>query len=258
MRSFIVLILLWAHSVGVPVEPIIYCFPDKVQSCIQTWVDSFDETGKENLFFYLGSSGGSANEGYPFFLHLCTGRGSGEWGRMVERSNRWVRIGSALYPLLVDYDEIYGISCDQDFGQLGTLGKRDGMIRRSKTLFHGNTVYFDLKGKHVKCVPRLKKHIFSRSKSADNEVLSYYPKDSSSIIYIIPDKEELTLAATTEDYNLVFIHHEEEGISVDPVFEDKYLRYTQNSRRHVLVDTKAIPLVLNYDLLFSIENTMPL
>ena len=256
MRTFIILIVSWVSCLGALTEPIIYHFPEKVQSYIRMWVDSFDETKRKDVCFFLGSSRGNASGEYIFYLHLSTGRGSGAWGGMVERSNRWVSIGSTLYPIIVDYDEIYGISCDQDLGQLGTIGKRDGLIRRSKALFHGNTIYFDLKGKHVKCIPGLKKKYFSRDKSSKEKIEYVSPRDSALIVYIIPDRKELDIAAITGDNKFIFIHRNANEIVIEPVFDGDYSGFANNSRRCVLVDTKMTPLVFDYDLLFSNNKAM--
>ena len=141
MRSIFVLILVCAHSIFASAEPIIYRFPDKVQSYIESWAGAFDESEKENLFLYLGMSYVDEKGEFPFALYLCTDRGSGELGRLADRSNRWARVGSTFFPIVIDYDETYGVSYNQDLGKLGTIGQREGLVQRSRTLFHGCTVF---------------------------------------------------------------------------------------------------------------------
>lgn len=254
MKSLIILIIYLLQSIGAPTEPIVYRFPVSVQSYIQTWVDSFDESGKEKLFFYLGSNHDGKNGGQTFYLHFCAERSSGEWGKMVNQSNRWVRVGSKLYPILLDYDEIYGVSCAQDLNELGTIGQRDGVVMRTRTLFHGYTVFFDHKGKHVKCSPRMRRSLFSRGKSTENKAEYVLPRDTSSIIHILLDKEEMEVAAIAEEYKLIYIHRDKDEVVVEPVFEDDYLRFLDKTHSCVLVDTELVPLLFDYDLLFSIKN----
>ena len=125
---------------------------------------------------------------------------------------------------------------------------------RSRTLFHGYTVFFDHKGKHVKCTPRMKRSLFLRDKSTENKVEYVSPRDTSSIMHILPDKEEMEVAAIAEEYKLIYIHRDKDEVVVEPVFEDDYLRFLDKTHSCVLVDTELVPLLFDYDLLFSIKN----
>lgn len=244
MRLIIINICLIVNFFFASAEPIIYSLPDRVTSKMQNWVESFDQDSLEQVFFHLGHTDNTQQSLYQFYLQFCEGVGYGQWGKMAERTNRFVLVGHRLFPLILDYDDFLGVSFNQDISEICLNDSEEEAIKRSTTIFHGKTIYFNLK-----------QHSNNTRLRLQPVLTTIAPRDSNVIAYVIPNTIPISNIKSVKDTSaVVFIRREgDKKIQVTVTSDGVHAFLRDETHRFAIIEKQKVPVLLDYDLLFFIN-----
>jgi hypothetical protein len=125
---------------------IVYIIPDSVEVAIEKQIVHLKVGSKNTLVYFLLEKD---NEGTYSLSLFCDEKKQREGlaGKISKLTNRVILINKNKYPLMLDYDFIFGTPKEK---QVGSFGSREGNIVRSTVLFHGYTIYFNKRGKIIK------------------------------------------------------------------------------------------------------------
>lgn len=244
MRLIIINICLIVNFFFASAEPIIYRLPDRVTSKMHNWVESFDQDSLEQVFFRLGHTDNTQHSLYQFYLQFCEGVGYGQWGKMAERTNRFVLVGQRLFPLILDYDDLLGVSFNQDISEKYLNDNEEETIKRSTTIFHGKTIYFNLK-----------QHSNNTRLRLQPVLTTIAPRDSNFIAYVIPNTIPISYIKSIKDTSaVVFIRREgDKKIQVTVTLDGVHVFLRDETHRFAIIEKQRVPVLFDYDFLFFIS-----
>ncbi|PUZ19328.1 hypothetical protein GA0116948_1297 [Chitinophaga costaii] len=126
-------------------QKIWYILPDSVEVRLNRYIlTSIPKQEVQKLFFLLKRD--SLNS-YNITVIPLTHNTDLNIIRWVEDSNRYVLVNKNLYPLLLDYDFIFGTP---EYNNIGEFGQREGSIKKIYLIPHRYTIYFKMNGSVLK------------------------------------------------------------------------------------------------------------
>jgi len=146
MKNILLIAFLIIGIKGYSQSKMLYIVPDSVEVVLERKIVILKERSR-NTFFYFLLSKDSTNT-YSLSLFPAKNKEEAVIGnKKLIRTNKALLINNTQYPLLLDYDFIFGTDKEN---QVGELGYREGNVVRSTVLFHGFTIYFNREGKIIK------------------------------------------------------------------------------------------------------------
>lgn len=114
---------------------ITYLLPDDVE------VELNEHLSQSSGFNYMVLFG--SKEHYELFVINDDEYSKRPYGNFITATNRNVLVNGKSYPLLLDYDFNFSTT---DIVNIGEFGKRDGMVKKVQSIFHGYSIKFTNKG----------------------------------------------------------------------------------------------------------------
>jgi hypothetical protein len=120
-------------------DSIIYIFPDKVEQLLYDYIKTYINEDADSLVFHLQN-----NENNTYTLFVGGALNSDDWHK---NTNRFIMINDRSYPLIFDYDSLFGAVKKN---MIGKFGEREGNVLRSLFIIEGYNITFDKYGFEVK------------------------------------------------------------------------------------------------------------
>jgi hypothetical protein len=137
-RSIILLVLIYSTSIySQEKDSIIYIFPDKVEQKLYEQMKELVSIEDYNFEFYLQTVD---RDKFRLTYSCYRGQSNNYW---VNNTNRFVLINGKRYPLILDYDSLFGTNKPKEVGE---YGHREGFILRSLFIYEGYNITFDRAG----------------------------------------------------------------------------------------------------------------
>ena len=144
MKRMITSILLLLCSMSIfsqEKDSIIYIFPDKVEMKLYERIQKYTSFNDLDFDFYLTRL---EKDTFKLSLSQHNKTGSGDW---VYDTNRFILINDKKYPLLLDYDSMFGTSKPNEAGAFGN--RDDGFVLRTQFIYEGYSIKFTKTGRYV-------------------------------------------------------------------------------------------------------------
>jgi len=146
MKKYIIIFLVGLTFRSYSQSGIKYFVPDTVEILLEKQVRSFKNNIKdEKVYFLLGKE--NDNTYHLSLIRDKSNQIDNMTAKLLKSNNRCIVIDQEQYPLIFDYDFTFGTPKET---QIGEFGKREGNIVRSNMLFHGYSIYFNMKGQVLK------------------------------------------------------------------------------------------------------------
>jgi len=137
-KSLLIIIglTLFSCNVNKNKDSILYLIPDSVTQILKKKIDG----NYNNIYFHLSRK---KDEFYIYYYYI--NKNDGDF-YLVKNSKRSLLIDDKLYPLIFDYDEIFGITDSYD--EILEKMKKDKYItiNHSTTIYEGWVIIFNQKG----------------------------------------------------------------------------------------------------------------
>jgi len=125
-------------------QEILYVFPDSVEKILEQHLSEYRlNSKKERVYLDLVREG----EFYRLTVGTYFVDRDDDLTRWIKASNRVGLVHVKKYPLLIDVDFDFGTA---EVNDLGTFGKREGLVKRIRGLMHGFSVKFTKYGAILK------------------------------------------------------------------------------------------------------------
>lgn len=141
MRNIFIVAFILCHFAGYSQgNKITYILPDSVEVRIYNHLQKVLRTRNDNkYYFFLRKDTVGA---YSLTIVPFKDNDQTQDKNWANCTNRYALVNGNLYPILLDYDFTFSTP-DQD---VGSLGHRDGNIRKLNLLAHGYTIHFKMNG----------------------------------------------------------------------------------------------------------------
>lgn len=263
-KTIIVIMLLFlAFPYVAGAQPIIFQLPNKVEKKANRWIQALTEETSRQAYFRLGVA---FNPLFDYELYCCTGLNNDTvWSRFARNSNCFLSIDNHLYPLYFDIDEYYGLDAAQVLDPPGSVGFREGLVKRQVSTFHGFRIEFKqndtLHNSHKRGLwfrlSKRRKIVKEISPTIDN----HFQSKSLPIVYFISDIVETSIEYSLknrEAQNAYIILSHSNGIKLLELvyFDNKdSLEFNEEiitrTNRYLLVGNDKIPIILSYVFVFG-------
>lgn len=243
-NSIIILFLLF--PIVLFSQPLEYQLDIKTEKKVTRWTKSLPKNIRDSIYFRIGRVSSEENR---YSISCCTFNINDRWSDLAHYSNRLLNVKGRLYPIVLDYDDSFSILLDNNASPPGSIGHRDGLVRKIWTLFHGHIVYTD------------KSPIITRKSSANNIPERSPYSGSSRIVYYFNDQIEVgintidsTYQKTLEHTPFLVLSSSNSSTKLDYYQIDGHItNLLKRTNRYVLVDSDYVPLFLDYDRIFCTE-----
>lgn len=146
MKKYIIIFLVGLTFRSYSQSGIKYFVPDTVEILLEKQVRSFKNNIKdEKVYFLLGKE--NDNTYHLSLIRDKSNQIDNMIAKLLKSNNRCIVIDQEQYPLIFDYDFTFGTPKET---QIGEFGQREGNMVRSNMLFHGYSIYFNMKGQVLK------------------------------------------------------------------------------------------------------------
>lgn len=140
-----ILFILCQFTVNAQSQKISYVFPDSVELRLNKYISNYNKKkpNKELYFLIKKDTSGVYN---LTVIPISSGSDSivVSW---LKSTNRYALIDKESYPVVFDYDFALGTPTIND---IGSIGQREGNVKRMELIAHRFTIYFRMNGKILK------------------------------------------------------------------------------------------------------------
>ncbi|MCS4167740.1 hypothetical protein [Sphingobacterium sp. BIGb0116] len=144
IRSSLLFLLLNCMTLMAVGQEILYVFPDSVERILEQHLSKYSlNNDKERVYLDLAGN----DEFYRLTIGTYFVDRDDDLTRWIKASNRLGLVNTKKYPLLIDVDFDFGAPEET---ALGTFGKREGKVKRTRVLMHGFSVKFTKNGAILK------------------------------------------------------------------------------------------------------------
>ena len=216
-------------------QPIIYQLPRSTERKVEKWIRKLPRASQDSVLFQIGN----VPLKKPDYSIVCSVLEDEWWTTLAHLSNRYLKIKSQYYPVILDYDASFAFTQEQLSAISGGFGHRDGLIQRVAVLFPGKVLHFKTKRS-------------PRSLDKANQLPEVSQKASSRIVYFLSDDIEAalktyfySLSDQAQSTTYVVLSREEKQLFLTFYNDERERGVSTN--RFLLIDEKTVPLYFDHD-----------